>query len=99
MRQDVKVVIGKGLLCNIKGNGLPLWLSGKESACSSGASGDAGSIPESGRSPGGGHGILALVFSSILGLENSMDSGTWQATVHKVAKSQTQLQRLLAHAR
>ena len=90
MRQDVKVVIGKGLLCNIKGNGLPLWLSGKESACSSGASGDAGSIPESGRSPGGGHGIL--------GLENSMDSGTWQATVHRVAKSQTQLQRLLAHA-
>ena len=56
MRQDVKVVIGKELLCNTKGNGLPRWLSGKESACSSGASGDSGSIPESRRSPGGGHG-------------------------------------------
>ena len=33
--------------------GLPWWLSGKESA---GKAGDAGSIPGSGRSPGGGHG-------------------------------------------
>ena len=32
---------------------LPWWLSCKVSACSAG---DAGSIPESGRSPGGGHG-------------------------------------------
>ena len=31
--------------------GLPWWLSGKESACSAG---DVGSIPGSGRSPGGG---------------------------------------------
>ena len=29
--------------------------------------------------------------SSILGLENSMDRGAWQATVHGVKKSQTQL--------
>ena len=33
--------------------GLPLWLSGKESACSTG---NAGSIPGSGRSPGEGIG-------------------------------------------
>ena len=33
--------------------GLPRWFSGKESACNAG---DAGSIPESGRSPGGGNG-------------------------------------------
>jgi len=32
------------------------WLSGKESACNAGATGDARSILESGRSPGGGHG-------------------------------------------
>ena len=32
---------------------LPRWLSSKESACNAG---DAGSIPGSGRSPGGGHG-------------------------------------------
>ena len=36
--------------------GLPWWLSGKESACNAGASGDAGSVPGLGRSPGGGHG-------------------------------------------
>ena len=29
--------------------------------------------------------------SSILAWKNSMDRGTWQATVHVVAKSQTQL--------
>ena len=32
------------------------WLSRKESACSAGAIGYMGSIPGSGRSPGGGHG-------------------------------------------
>ena len=32
---------------------LPWWLSGKESACNAG---DPGSIPGSGRSPGGRHG-------------------------------------------
>jgi len=34
-------------------NGFPWWLKGKESACNAG---DPGSIPGSGRSPGGGHG-------------------------------------------
>ena len=46
---------------------------------------DAGSIPGLGRSPGGGHNNL-LQYSC---LENPMDRGTWQATVHRVAKSQT----------
>ena len=46
--------------------------------------GDAGSIPGSGRSPGGGHGY-PLLYSC---LENPMDRGAWQATVPKVAKSQ-----------
>ena len=45
---------------------------------------DAGSIPESGRSPGVGNGNL-LQYSS---LENSMDRGAWWATAHGVAKSQ-----------
>ena len=36
--------------------GLPWWLSGKESACIAGAAGDMGWIPGLGRSPGGGHG-------------------------------------------
>ena len=49
--------------------------------------GDVGSIPGSGRSPGGGRGNL-LQYSC---LENSMDRGAWRATVHGVAKSQIQL--------
>ena len=42
-------------------------------------------IPGSGRSPGGGHGN-SLQYSC---LKNSMDRGTWQATVHGVAESDT----------
>ena len=42
-------------------------------------------IPGSGRALGGGHGN-PLQYSC---LENSMDRGAWQATVHKVAKSHT----------
>ena len=34
---------------------LPQCLSGKKSACNAGATGDAGSSPELGRSLGGGH--------------------------------------------
>ena len=36
--------------------GLPQWLSSKEFTCSAGDTGDTGSIPGLGRSPGGGHG-------------------------------------------
>ena len=46
-----------------------------------------GLIPQSGRSPGGGHGSL-LRYSC---LENPMDRGACRATVHGVAKSQTRL--------
>ena len=46
---------------------------------------DAGSIPGSGRSPEGGHGN-PLQYSR---LENPMDRGAWQATVHGVTKSWT----------
>ena len=49
--------------------------------------GDAGSIPMSGRSPGGGNGN-PLQHSC---LENSMDRRTWRATVLRIAKSRTQL--------
>ena len=67
--------------------GLLQWLRGKESACNAG---DAGSIPESGRSPGGGHGN-PLQYSC---LENAMDRGAWWATVHSVAKNHTRLKGL-----
>ena len=46
---------------------------------------DLGSISESGRAPGGGHGN-PLHYPC---LENPMDRGAWWATVHRVAKSQT----------
>ena len=35
--------------------GLPQWLSGKESTCNEGDTGDVSLITGSGRSPGGGH--------------------------------------------
>ena len=46
-----------------------------------------GSIPGSGRSPGGGHGNPLQ--DSCLG--NSMDRGAWWATVHGVTESEMQL--------
>ena len=46
-----------------------------------------GLIPGSGRSPGGGHGS-PLQYSC---LENPRGRGAWQAIVHRIAKSQTQL--------
>ena len=35
--------------------GLPQWLSSKRSSCNAGEAGDTGSVPEWGRSPGGGN--------------------------------------------
>ena len=48
---------------------------------------DVGLIPGLGISPGGRNG-KPLQYSS---LENPMGRGAWWATVHRVAKSQTQL--------
>ena len=64
--------------------GFPGGSESKESACNAG---DPGSIPGLGRSPGEGNDNL-LQYSC---LENPMDRGAWQATVHGVAKSQTRL--------
>ena len=55
--------------------------------CHAGDTGDLGSIPESGRSPGEGNGN-PLQYSC---LENPMDRGAWQVAVHGVAKSWTRL--------
>ena len=57
----------------------------KNSPATAGDIRDTGSIPGSGKSPGGEHGI-PLQYS---GLENPMDRGAWQAMVHGVTKSQT----------
>ena len=54
---------------------------------SAGDTGDMDSIPGLGRSSGERN-SNSLQYSS---LENPMDRGAWQATVHGVTKSQTQL--------
>ena len=58
--------------------GFPGSLAGKESACNAG---DLGSIPGLGRPPGEGNGYPL----QCSGLENSIDRGAWQATVHGVS--------------
>ena len=62
--------------------GFPGGSDGKKSACNTG---DAASTPGWGRSPDEGHGD-PLLYSC---LENPVDRGAWQATVHGVTKSQT----------
>ena len=57
----------------------------KNPSASAGDIRDTGSVPGSGRSPGGGHGD-PLQYSC---LGNPMDRGAWQDTVHEVAKSPT----------
>ena len=68
--------------------GFPGGSEVKTSACNAG---DLGSIPGLGRSPGEGNGS-SLQYSC---LENPMDGGAWWATVHGVAKSQTQLSKFI----
>ena len=69
-----KLIFKEGIL------GFPGGSNGKESACSAG---DLGLIPGFGRSPGEGNGN-PLQYSY---LENPMDTGAWQATVHGVTGS------------
>ena len=71
--------------------GFPGGSDGKESACNAG---DLGSIPGLERSPGEGNNY-PLQYS---GLENSMDRGAWQATIHGVTKSWTWLSNFLEKA-
>ena len=60
--------------------GFPDDSNGKESACSAG---DLGLVPGSRRFHGEGNGYPLQDTC----LENSMDGGVWQATVHGVIKS------------
>ena len=62
----------------------PSDASGKEPACKAG---DVGSIRGPGRSSGGGSGN-PLQYSW---LENPMDRGAWQATVHRIARDRHDL--------
>ena len=74
---------------------MPNWIKAREMEASqvapvvknlpanAGDKGDVGSIPGSGRSPGGGHGN-PYQYSH---LENHMDRGAWQAMVYRIKKS------------
>ena len=68
----------------------PLFVRDQQGFPSACSAGDLGSIPRSGRSPGGGHGNL-LQYSC---LKNPMDRGAWRVTAHGVTKSRTRLKRL-----
>ena len=62
--------------------GFPDGSMGKESTCNAGDTGDAGSIPGSGRFPGGRKGN-PLQYSC---LKSPMDRGAWRSIVRRVAK-------------
>ena len=66
---------------------LNLCPGGSDGKASARSAGDPGLISGLGRSPGEGNGN-PLQYAC---LENPMDRGAWQAAVHGVAKSQTQL--------
>ena len=71
--------------------GFPGGTSGKEPALPMQVDiTDPSSIPGLGRSPGGGYGN-PFQYSC---LENPMDRGAWQGSVHRVTKSWTQLKQL-----
>ena len=80
---NTRLVVFTGLCCH-NDNLETLCSDNKEFAYNEG---DPGLIPGSGRYPGEGHGN-PLQYSC---LENPMDGGTWQPTVHGVAKSRTRL--------
>ena len=75
---------------NLYHGGIGIWISQmvlvvKNLSASAGDVRDIGSIPGSGRFPGGGHGNL-LQYSC---LENPTDRGAWRSTVHVVTESRT----------
>ena len=73
--------------------GFPGGASGKEPACNAGDIRDVGLIPGSRRFPWSRAWQPTPVF-----LAWRMDGGAWQATVHRIAKSQTRLKQLSMHS-
>ena len=74
-------------------HGLPRWLRVKNLPAMQETQVDVGSMPGSGRYPGGRHGST-LQYSC---LENIMDRRAWWATVQRVSNSWTQLKWLSTH--
>ena len=82
--------IQKSTISEAYGNTSQVVLVVKNLPANAGYTREVVSIPGPGRSPGGGNGN-PLQYSC---LENPMDRGACQATVHRVTKSQTRLKRL-----
>ena len=72
------------LYLSIYSVGFPCGSEGEDSACNAG---DLSLIHGSGRSPGEENGTPLQYFC----LENPMNGGAWQATVHRVAKNQSRV--------
>ena len=70
--------------------GFPGGSGVKNPSTNAGDTGDVSSIPGLGRSPGGGNGNVPQYSC----LENSMDRGAWQATVHGITKESNTTQQL-----
>ena len=81
--EDTRCYLSKSFCVKLE-LGLPGGSVVKNSTCSAG---DPGTIPGSGRSPGGRKGT-PLQYSC---LGNLMARGAWQAIVHGVGKSRTRL--------
>ena len=78
--------VKEGMLMTLKTQGLMMGFPGGSVVKNPPVNaGDVSSIPESGRSPGEGNGN-PLQYSC---LDNPMDRGAWQATVHGVTKNRT----------
>ena len=88
-RVDTCICITYTLCCVVETNtrASQVVLVVKNPSATAGDIRDMGSIPEWERSPGGEHGNPLQ--HSCLG--NPLDRGAWCATVHRAAKSQTQL--------
>ena len=69
----------------IRLHGFPGWLSRKESSWNARDAGEVGSVPGSGRSPGGGNSNPPQYSC----LENPIDWGVLQAIVRRISKSWT----------
>ena len=71
----------------MKENKSDIWASLVAQTETAYSAGDLGSIPRSGRSPGGGNGN-PLLYSH---MDNPMDGGAWRETVHGGENSHSQL--------
>ena len=85
MKIEIKATLGRtDTLLNLLYMGFLCGAVVKNLPANAGDARDTGSIPESGRSPGGGNGN-PLQYSC---LENTIDRGAWWAAVHGVTRTQ-----------